>query len=270
MVLNKIARYYDILSAQKHAGRFIASRVLMRTGASKIMKIHREGYSLKFHPSALTAAFWVNQGERTQEERFLRSFVKSGDVVIDVGANIGSVSLSLSAQMDGIGKVYAFEPHPRIFEFLKENVELNNAQSCIQAHCIALGKEHGVVEFSDQSDDSNNAVLQGGKGLQVPVERLDDIVPQEQKIALLKIDVEGYEYQVLQGARETCRMSSIVYLECISKMLEANGASETMICNLLEDLGFKIFQVVGNELIENTIGSHKKKMILARKKSTPI
>ena len=146
---------------------------------------------------------------------------------------------------------------------MRENIELNSATNQIKCYCMALGKKPEMLLFSDQSDDTNNAISDKGK-IEVEVCRLDDVIARK-KINLLKIDVEGYEYQVLQGAKETCKNSDIIYLECIQSMLEPNGGSEEKICNFLTDLGFKIYQVNDNKLTENIIGSHKKKMILAKR-----
>lgn len=235
----------------------------MRSGLSKKIILQRDGYKLHFHPSALTAALWVNPKERRHEEAFLRSLVQEGDTIIDIGANIGNIGLCLSTAVGAAGKVYAYEPHPQVFQYLAENIRLNCSEHRIVPRCIALGNQSGRVYFSDNSDDSGNNIVADGT-LSVPIEKLDDM-PEKEAIALIKIDVEGYEYQVLQGAAETCQRASLIYLECIPSLLAKNNTREEDICNLLYSYGFEVHHVEAGRLQPNIIGSHKKKMILAKK-----
>ena len=263
-MLKKIALYIKIIRQQRHKCRFIASRILMKSGLSRYIVFHRNTYNLRFHPSSLTASLWVNPKERLEEEAFISSIVEAGDIAIDVGANIGTVSFALSKKTGQSGKILAFEPHPAVFTYLADNIALNGLEECIKPYCMALGETVETLYFSDQSDDTNNAVSDKGT-IEIHVKRLDDMVARDKAVRLLKIDVEGFEYQVLLGAKETCKNTDIIYLECIPAMLEPNGGSERKICAFLEDLGFKISQVMGDTLVDNVIGSHKKKMLLARR-----
>lgn len=259
----KLSRYINIINTQKNKSGFIASRLLMKSGLSKHIVFSRSSYKLRFHPSALTASLWVNPKERLGEETFLRSLVARGDVVVDVGANVGTVALTFANASGESGSVYAFEPHPKVFGYLQDNVLLNHAADQVRCFCMALGEKPETLYFSEKSDDTNNAISRDG-GIEVKVCRLDDVID-EPRIKLLKIDVEGHEYQVLQGAVNACKSSEIIYLECIAEMLEKNGGSEEKICLFLKDLGFDIFQVIDDTLIPNVIGSHRKKMILAKR-----
>lgn len=241
----------------------MSSRLLMKSGTSQNIIFSRNSYKLRFHPSALTAALWVNPKERLKEEIFLSSLVEPGDIVIDVGANIGTLALTFAKKTKTQKSVFAFEPHPKIFRYMNDNIALNGVEGQVQCFCMALGDKQEKLYFSNQSDDTNNAISNRGQ-LEIDVCRLDDVF-QKQHVRLLKIDVEGYEYQVLLGARETCSNADMIYLECIPSMLERNGGSEEKICDFLKGLGFKIYHVFDDELIENVIGSHVKKMLLARK-----
>ena len=189
--------------------------------------------------------------------KVLSTLIKEGDTVIDVGANIGTISLALTQRLGRAGKCHAIEPHPRVYKYLKNNIALNNLKHQIKTYNFALGENEKTVLFSDQSDDSNNQISEKGS-ISVKVKKLDDVVNLA-NIHLLKIDVEGYEYEVLKGAKNIAMKSKIIYLECVPELLEKHNAREEQLISLLKKYGFKIFQVNGKELVENKVRNHSKK-----------
>lgn len=146
-------------------------------------------------------------GEFSPEEcEYIISIAGDG-LVLDVGANIGCVSQALIAA----GKqVVAFEPQPAIYELLVKN--------CPKATCInaALGSKIGkarmpLVDYSKRGNFGGLGIPQGGD-LSVDLLTLDSF--NYQNVSLIKIDVEGYEEEVLRGAVETIeRCKPIIYLE---------------------------------------------------------
>lgn len=153
------------------------------------------------------------------EENFLKRFVKSGDWVVDVGANVGSFSL-LAAQLVGpFGRVFSFEPNPRPSELMSRSLVINWMHERVVQRRVAVGDRAGIVELSFISNRLGDAQVdhQEVRGLarsqtlrlldqeqpvfiKVPCVRLDDEFPIDLPIKVLKIDVEGNEGQVLAGA----------------------------------------------------------------------
>lgn len=236
----------------------------MKTHLCRFITFTRNGYKLRFYPSSLTAALWINPKERITEELFLSGLVKTDDLIIDIGANIGTISLAIASKVQGKCEIHAVEPHPTIYKYLKNNIKLNRKSECIKTHCMALGETSGNVFFTNCSDDTNNALNKNGDII-VKIQKLDTLIKTKRQIALLKIDVEGYEYQVLKGAQRILMQSKTVYLECIPEILSKNNSSEISICELLEQAGFSIYYVDGKNIKPNVIGSHNKKMLLAKR-----
>lgn len=254
-------RYVEILRQQRHPAKFLASRLLMKTGACSKIVMQRSGYRLRFHPTALSSTIWINRREKEAEEAFLQRCVTAGDTAIDVGANIGTIALALANAVAPGGRVLAIEPHPKIFAFLLDNLALNAEAHVIEPVNAALGSNSGRVSFSDMSDDSQNHLMAPGKGeMEVVMEPLDKLAP-EGPIALLKLDVEGYEPEVLQGAPITLGRTEMLYLECIPSLLSRFGWSETRLCELIRDAGFEVFVKQGERLVPNEVESHPKKML---------
>ena len=140
-------------------------------------------------------------------ERFYK--VKEGDIVVDVGANVGMFTVKAALSVGDKGKVVSIEPIEENFELLKKNVEFHNLVN-VQIIRKALGRERGKTTMI-KSLLSGTHQLKGLKNPEFPIQEvdvemdtLDNIVKQLNinRIDLLKIDVEGAELEVLKGAKK--------------------------------------------------------------------
>lgn len=156
-------------------------------------------------------------GEWGQAEIDLcRQLLRPGDVVLDVGANIGSHTLGFADAVGPTGTVHAFEPQRIVFQTLCANVALNSLTQVVTRQA-AVGERAGtlLVPPLDYSQPNNygGLSLEGATvGEPVPLLRLDDLdLP---ACRLIKIDVEGMEARVLRGAHETLqRFKPLLYVE---------------------------------------------------------
>lgn len=150
------------------------------------------------------------------EADLLRQIVKPGDVVFDVGANIGTHTLFLSQLVGDQGAVLAFEPQRIVFQTLCANMALN---SIVNVHCFhaAVGNAAGsiLVPQPDYNQRNNFGGLELGSyraGERVSLMTIDAL--KVGKCNLIKIDVEGMECAVLQGASETLtHHKPVLYVE---------------------------------------------------------
>lgn len=220
--------------------RRVAAHALWRTRLCKLMTIQRRGYRVRFHPSSFSAGLWVKPDWVSADERFIRDNVKSDDVVLDIGANIGTLTLTAAS----LGaRVIAIEAHPRTYSFLLDNVALNGFQ-CISALNIAVGDKTGRTHFSDLRDDDNNHV--SDIGIAVPMATIDSLnVP---PIRLMKLDVEGYELRALQGAKETLKRTDCVYFESYDSHCRRFGYEAHDVFKLLSHAGFTITDLTGRAI----------------------
>jgi FkbM family methyltransferase len=127
--------------------------------------------------------------------------------MLDVGANIGSVSLAWSAQSPTL-RIHAYEPNPAAFDTLQRNVEANRLQSRVRTFSDGVGRTSGTLQlWIDVQTDLSTAYLdrspqEGGRRVRVPVVTLDEAWRRlnYEPIWLLKIDTEGAEVDILEGA----------------------------------------------------------------------
>lgn len=231
--------------SEKNRWRFLISRILWRTGLCRLFSIKTPDFQIRFYPSAMACSLWVNANERQADKDFFCDFLKPGDVVVDIGANIGLLTLIAAKRVGDIGKVYAFEPHQKIFKFLENNIKSNKLRN-VYLNNIALGAEQEVLALSNKKLDDMNQILPvtNESHIKIMVKKLDDCLPHE-SIALMKIDVEGYEKFVLQGARKLLGKTACLYFESSEHHFQAFGYSSQTLFQRLKEQGFQIFSCKG-------------------------
>ncbi|MEE3718384.1 FkbM family methyltransferase [Tumidithrix elongata RA019] len=152
---------------------------------------------------------------------FCLHLLRAGDLFVDVGANIGSYTV-LASKVVGAHSL-SLEPIPITFERLRRNININDIHSLVDARCCAVGRESGFLRFSSDCDTTNQVVNEQyiGTSIEVPVKSLDQIL-EALKPTLIKIDVEGYEPEVIQGAINTLMCGSLlaILLETVNTEIE--------------------------------------------------
>ncbi len=203
--------------------------------------------------SRLCEMLYFNQFE-PETRSFLDAYLRPGDVFLDIGANVGLYTIA-AARIVGIhGEVHAFEPCTQTFSRLEENVRLNAIRS-VSCHRIALSDANAEAQLSLAKDgfDAWNSLgkpYMGEPGGQETVQTvtLDSFVGQHRldgRITAMKIDVEGWENQVLIGAEKLLSAANAPALcvEFTEEAAQLAGSSCAALYRTLERLGFQMFTV---------------------------
>lgn len=160
-----------------------------------------------------------NYGEFSELEVELFSQIcKSGDTIIEVGANIGTHTQYLSKAVGNSGKVFAFEPQRIVFQSLCANMALNSITN-VYTYQIALGSEEKTIfippiNYSKSGNFGGISVDGFKKGEPIVQKTLDSFLEQIDTLKMIKIDVEGMEEEVLKGSVKTIeKFKPILYVE---------------------------------------------------------
>jgi FkbM family methyltransferase len=144
-------------------------------------------------------------GQRWEEHivEVLEEHVRPGSVALDVGAHIGTHTLTMSRLVGPAGRVYAFEPVRKSYRELRRNLELNGVSNVVPLR-YALGRgSPSVIEMNPILEGEEGGTAVGHGGDRVELRTLDSFG--FEGVSLIKIDVEGFELPVLDGAEDTIR-----------------------------------------------------------------
>jgi len=186
-----------------------------------------------------------------REQKVMRSVIRPGDTVVDVGAHIGYHLLLMAQLVGSEGKVYGFEPSERNFQFLEMNVRLNRLSNVISdqvtlKQCALWDTRCDKILYVSEQNTGNCTLSPQANRQEnvVHCERLDDILKNE-PIHFLKMDVEGAERHVLRGATETLARSPNlkVLVEVNPPYLKQMGTSGDELLQILQANGFRLFEM---------------------------
>lgn len=243
-----------VLGHPENRGRFIQTLFRLVWWKVNALFLHfpvlyplAPGVQILCNPSSSYAGLIIYTHRPEPEvSSLVEKLVSSGDVVIDIGANIGAVSLLAAAQTPK--KVYAFEPDVRVFVDLQENISINNFSHLIEVFSLAVSDSVGVIEFSQSATtETSHIVSSNESGTTVKTTTIDAFMKEKRlsRVHVLKIDVEGAEKMVLRGSEQTLKQKKI---SCLLLELNANnlefGSSHIDCLKFLMNHGYKCYEIL--------------------------
>ena len=177
-----------------------------------------------------------------EDMSFLLHYLDKDDIFVDIGANIGIYTI-LASKIKGATS-FAFEPSSKTFDNLINNITINNIQDKAFAYKLGLGGSNTEVSFSKEHDTMNYIVSEPVTSElteKIIIKKLDDVMTRN--INFIKMDVEGFETEVLKGANRILHSSDLQVI-----IIELNGFGKRYgfrdedIHNLLLSCGFSIYK----------------------------
>ncbi len=196
------------------------------------------GYRLSLEPSwaSICTLVLVAQGRWFEAEiDFVQQVVKPGMTVLDVGANVGVYTFAIASCLANHGHVHAFEPTAKCQSLIQQTIATNDLTASVTLHPVAVGATVGNVSLQSQASSELNAVSQtAGDIRQITLDSLNF-----EAADLVKIDTEGMEVAVLEGARQL-----LVAHKPILVIENMNGAQVTgdQAMAYLEPLGYRFYR----------------------------
>jgi len=196
--------------------------------------------------------------EKATTELF-KKIVKKGDTVVDLGANIGYFTLLASSLVGPKGKVFAFEPEPKNYNYLIKNIKLNNYKQTT-AFQKAISDKNGMTKLFICSYDTGHHTIKQSNGIEaykhgrvlgkeefidIETVTLDEFFKNNEKsIDVIKMDVEGAEFLALKGMDRVLRVNERIkmFIEFFPLLIKKMGDSpEEFIKKIIQDYKFSIF-----------------------------
>jgi FkbM family methyltransferase len=242
-LINKQGLLKSLLISKKAQSDSINMKNFLRSYAPGWLKvISKKGLYQLYR---LTEAFYKLPVDKYdfQTTELIRKYLKKDSNCIDIGANLGHILMEIVAAAPK-GKHFAFEPIPDLYTSLKKRFSKNTT-----VFNFALSAKKGSTTFNYYPGrpavsgflERNKLIGQEPTLLSVQMELLDDLIPNYLKIDLIKIDVEGAEYQVLLGAKKTLlKNKPIVLFECGLGGADIYGTKPEDIFNLFAECGLSI------------------------------
>jgi FkbM family methyltransferase len=214
----------------------------------------RDGNQLLLHPHYFIDYQVIAFGVYDAKLRcFLKRFVKPGMTCLDVGANIGCVTVLLSRLVGPSGRVFGFEPVPHLFERLRKNIGLNEFSANTSPHQLALSRQRGQATIKVAQQDYDNQGMaslrntdhpQLATELVIHTDTLDEFARDNNidHIDLLKMDVQGAEAWLIEGGASTLRrLHPHLLLEVSPYDIRSFGKTATDLLQMIEVLGYECY-----------------------------
>lgn len=201
---------------------------------------------------------WVIYYDLNVEKRdALYPLVREDMVLFDVGSNIGETLLHFAKMAGPNGRVFGFEPVPETYRKCKRNTELNNFSN-LSLNQLALSDKAEILYFEPSGNNNSGGVFlqknQSAGREQVRAITLDEFTDQLglKKIDIIKIDVEGFEPNVIEGAVSTIRKyKPLLFIEIDKDNLARQGVTIEQFFNRIVQLDYSIKKADGDDLSQN-------------------
>jgi FkbM family methyltransferase len=226
---------------------------LIKTGVLRQARMRvRGGFTMALNPRDLVPLMLLRTGEWQPEVwDALAASLSQDSVLLDVGAHIGIFTLKGARQVGSQGRVIAFEPNPETAALLRENISANHLENVTVEEIACTDKPQLLTLFAAPTNNTgasslsraNAAYGASPRPFQVRGRPIDDVIRELQldRVDAMKIDVEGAELQVLQGAQETLkRFHPRIVVEIVPSQLASFGSTPGDVASLIKSAGYTI------------------------------
>lgn len=237
--------------------RFIPNPHLYRHDSIRV--VERDGIKYELDVSCMMQWYVFWDFKEKQRDR-LYSLVKNGDVVLDVGTNVGETLLNFAKLVGSGGFVYGFEPDEKNFSNVEKNIGLNDFAN-LHVFNLGVSDQKATVKLYrvDPHNLGMNRILSEDEARRfddyttIETETLDNVIAENNinHVDVVKIDIEGYEMHALRGAEKMLeRFHPHLFIEVGYSRLIKNGTSPTEMISYLQQFGYRVYHADTDEIID--------------------
>jgi FkbM family methyltransferase len=234
--------------------------LLFRYDKSLLLKLDGKKILVNPHDGAISPELIPTGSYEKHITNLFKNVIRPGDVVLDVGANIGYYTIIAAEIVGKQGRVYAFEPSPNNYLFLTKNVAINGFENVTTLRKAVSEKTGYAKLFYDDGNlgkhsFSSDNISGDGRFANVATVSLDDMFSNK-KVDVIKIDIEGAEGLLVTGAKKLLRKKDLkVFLEFWPAGQRSIGTNPNKTLTYLKDCGFKICLIDRRNGMLTTINS---------------
>lgn len=243
------------LTGSAKLGKYL-SRILMPKPQKELIIHTLHGFKLKINPAKdknLERKIYYSGTYEEGTLMLMREILSPGDIFVDVGANIGLMSILAAIRVGKNGKVISFEANPETKKLLDENIALNQLRN-VKVFGVALGSTEGsgkIYSRWSKGRGSASLLIQDDNGDKsdshdILIKRFDNVSEvQNDHIRLIKIDVEGYELEVVKGLGKflTSAEAPILIMECSEVRKNLNSTTSDLYQFIRKSNDYRFFKL---------------------------
>lgn len=217
-------------------------------GSKMILLTSKKGMDLK--EDNIFKQLILDREREFEATKVLKQIIKPGNVIFELGANIGYYSLLESGLVGELGKIYAVEPEINNFNLLKRNIELNKIKN-IEIFNLAISDKSGEFPFYISENSNLHSMVKPRQGnyrtIIIKALTVDYFLRDKGKIDFLRMDIEGYEYQALIGMKKTLESNQNLklFIELHSNLINTEKTIEFL--NTLKAYNFEILVAISHD-----------------------
>lgn len=247
-------RFVVKASGRLGLGRFVMMRNLNRIIFTNFIARFRtnsaevQGHTMFLDPQDSLGLSIFGEWEPFETD-LIKKYVGRGDIVLDIGANIGYYTLIFARLVGDDGKVFAFEPDPENFALLKKNVEVNAYRNVTLVQKAVSNENKRIRLYLSVGNKGDHRIYDSANNrpsVAVDAVRLDDFLNEFiGRVDFIKMDIQGAEGKALEGMSMLVRSSKQVKIitEFWPSGLEQSGVNPRQYLRLLSDFGFTLYQI---------------------------
>jgi FkbM family methyltransferase len=245
--IDAIKKYYE---AYPPLRKYLYYWIYSKIHPSKfiIRDIQGSKMYLNLNDYGLSKQLFLNGIREPECTKIMKKILKKGMVIAEIGANVGYYALLEASIIGEKGKIYAIEPFPSNYNLLQKNIELNSYDTIIEPYNLAISNNSGKEKLYINSKHNlcNMLEKESNECVEVSTEKFDNFIKNKQLPDLIRMDIEGFEYFVLEGMKKTMKKcnSCKMFIELHLYQMDEKGLDYKKPIKTILDLGFKPTHIV--------------------------